>query len=227
MLLAIADTRGRGRDRSPGRIACRPSASTTARRRSTMTRHLASLGHRRSDSSSATATRPLPPPAPRLSRRARRRRPGISRRIGRRRPFHLSLGARRGGAVRARASRPRQYSRRTTTWPPRPSRSRIDAGSTYLRTSRCAASTDTALATTISPELTTIRQPVTEMSREAVKMLIDEIRRRRANAPAEHPAHAAGLRADTSPVGCAPRRRPRPLHGEAGRTRRGATVPMR
>lgn len=38
---------------------------------------------------------------------------------------------------------------------------------------------DTALATTIWPELTTIRQPIAEMSREAVALLAEEIRARR------------------------------------------------
>ena len=46
---------------------------------------------------------------------------------------------------------------------------------------------DTALATTIWPELTTIRQPVAEMSREAVNLLVDEIRSRRAGETAKHP----------------------------------------
>lgn len=38
---------------------------------------------------------------------------------------------------------------------------------------------DSALATTIWPELTTIRQPIADMSREAVTVLIEEIRARR------------------------------------------------
>src|SRR3546814_1946745 len=38
---------------------------------------------------------------------------------------------------------------------------------------------DTALATTIWPELTTIHQPITDMSRAAVELLVDEIRLRR------------------------------------------------
>jgi LacI family transcriptional regulator len=38
---------------------------------------------------------------------------------------------------------------------------------------------DSALATTIWPELTTIRQPIAEMSRQAVILLADEIRSRR------------------------------------------------
>jgi len=86
---------------------------------------------------------------------------------------------------------------------------------------------DTALATTISPELTTIRQPITDMSREAVQMLIAEIRRRRANEPAEHPHTLLNFELIRRQSDAAPRRRPRPLHGEAGRTRRGATEPRR
>lgn len=44
---------------------------------------------------------------------------------------------------------------------------------------------DTALATTVWPELTTIRQPVSEMSRRAVLMLLDAIRRQSEGRPAE------------------------------------------
>lgn len=44
---------------------------------------------------------------------------------------------------------------------------------------------DTALATTVWPELTTIRQPVSEMSRRAVLMLLDAIRRKSEGRPAE------------------------------------------
>jgi LacI family transcriptional regulator len=49
---------------------------------------------------------------------------------------------------------------------------------------------DTTLATTIWPELTTIRQPIAEMSREAVRLLIEEIRSRRAG---EQPQHREAL----------------------------------
>jgi len=42
---------------------------------------------------------------------------------------------------------------------------------------------DTALATTVWPALTTIRQPVAEMSREAVILLTDAIRRKKAGKP--------------------------------------------
>ena len=45
---------------------------------------------------------------------------------------------------------------------------------------------DTALATTIWPELTTIRQPITDMSRAAIDMLLDEVRRRRAGEESRH-----------------------------------------
>jgi LacI family transcriptional regulator len=38
---------------------------------------------------------------------------------------------------------------------------------------------DTPLATTVWPSLTTVRQPIAEMAREAVRLLIDEIRKRR------------------------------------------------
>lgn len=41
---------------------------------------------------------------------------------------------------------------------------------------------DTLLATTVWPELTTVRQPIAEMAREAVKLLLEQIRRRRSGA---------------------------------------------
>jgi LacI family transcriptional regulator len=43
---------------------------------------------------------------------------------------------------------------------------------------------DTALASTVWPPLTTIRQPVAEMSREAVSVLVDAIRRKADGQPA-------------------------------------------
>lgn len=46
---------------------------------------------------------------------------------------------------------------------------------------------DSALATTIWPELTTIRQPIADMSRQAVTLLADEIRSRRLGEKAQHP----------------------------------------
>ncbi|MGH6747280.1 LacI family transcriptional regulator [Novosphingobium sp. PhB57] len=47
---------------------------------------------------------------------------------------------------------------------------------------------DTALAVSVWPELTTIRQPTTEMARRAVRLLIGEIRARSAGTPTvEHP----------------------------------------
>ena len=47
---------------------------------------------------------------------------------------------------------------------------------------------DTPLATTVWPALTTVRQPIAEMAREAVRLLIDQIRNRRAGetAPVRH-----------------------------------------
>lgn len=42
---------------------------------------------------------------------------------------------------------------------------------------------DTPLATTVWPELTTIRQPIADMAREAVRLLVDQIRGRRAGDP--------------------------------------------
>ncbi len=41
---------------------------------------------------------------------------------------------------------------------------------------------DTPLATTVWPALTTVRQPIAEMAREAVKLLLEQIRAKRAGA---------------------------------------------
>jgi LacI family transcriptional regulator len=76
---------------------------------------------------------------------------------------------------------------------------------------------DTGLATTIWPELTTIRQPITEMSRVAVRMLIEEIRRRRADEPAQHPHTLLDFALIRRQSDAAPRRRP-PMLREAGTT---------
>jgi len=42
---------------------------------------------------------------------------------------------------------------------------------------------NTPLATTVWPELTTVRQPIAEMAREAVMLLLEQIRRKRSGAP--------------------------------------------
>jgi LacI family transcriptional regulator len=44
---------------------------------------------------------------------------------------------------------------------------------------------DTLLATTVWPELTTVRQPIAEMAREAVKLLLEQIRRKRSGVAQE------------------------------------------
>ena len=49
---------------------------------------------------------------------------------------------------------------------------------------------DTVMATTIWPELTTIRQPVFDMARRAVELLVQEIRRRNAGALLAQEPHA-------------------------------------
>jgi LacI family transcriptional regulator len=68
---------------------------------------------------------------------------------------------------------------------------------------------DTALATTIWPELTTIRQPVTDMSRMAIDMLVREIKVRKAR---EADGQSQHLLADYELIrrqsDAAPRRRP-------------------
>jgi LacI family transcriptional regulator len=76
---------------------------------------------------------------------------------------------------------------------------------------------DTGLATTIWPELTTIRQPITEMSRVAVRMLIEEIRGRRTDEPAQHPHTLLDFALIRRQSDAAPRRRP-PILREAGTT---------
>lgn len=48
---------------------------------------------------------------------------------------------------------------------------------------------DTAIATTIWPELTTIRQPIAEMSRSAIDLLVQRIRARRSGEPEPAMAH--------------------------------------
>ncbi|AHE52008.1 LacI family DNA-binding transcriptional regulator [Sphingomonas sanxanigenens] len=68
---------------------------------------------------------------------------------------------------------------------------------------------DTALATTIWPELTTIRQPVIEMSRTAVDLLVREIRMRKAPAGrVSHPHVIAEYELIRRQSDAAPRRRP-------------------
>jgi LacI family transcriptional regulator len=68
---------------------------------------------------------------------------------------------------------------------------------------------DTALATTIWPELTTIRQPVFEMSRTAVELLVKEIRARKAEArPTREPHVLAKFELIRRQSDAAPRRRP-------------------
>jgi len=73
---------------------------------------------------------------------------------------------------------------------------------------------DTALATTIWPELTTIRQPVAEMSRAAVRLLIDEIRRLRSDEPEQHPHTLLDFTLVRRQSDAAPRRRPPILRAE-------------
>jgi LacI family transcriptional regulator len=68
---------------------------------------------------------------------------------------------------------------------------------------------DTALATTIWPELTTIRQPVTEMSRTAIDLLVRAIRATKPNAPAIGKPHLiAAYELIRRQSDAAPRRRP-------------------
>jgi LacI family transcriptional regulator len=68
---------------------------------------------------------------------------------------------------------------------------------------------DTALATTIWPELTTIRQPIADMSRAAVDLLVEEIRRRRAGKADHHQRMLLEFELIRRQSDAAPRRRPR------------------
>jgi LacI family transcriptional regulator len=70
---------------------------------------------------------------------------------------------------------------------------------------------DTPLATMIWPELTTVRRPISEMAREAVRLLIEQVRAKRAGhaPPVKHTLLNFTLvkRESTGP---APKRKPRP-----------------
>lgn len=69
---------------------------------------------------------------------------------------------------------------------------------------------DSALATTVWPELTTIRQPVGDMARTAVDLLLREIRQRRAgNAGQDHPHVVVDYQLVRRQSDAVPRRRPR------------------
>jgi LacI family transcriptional regulator len=68
---------------------------------------------------------------------------------------------------------------------------------------------DTALATTIWPELTTIRQPITDMSRAAIELLLEEVKRLRAGETVEHRAVRLDYMLIRRQSDAAPRRRPR------------------
>jgi LacI family transcriptional regulator len=48
---------------------------------------------------------------------------------------------------------------------------------------------DTPLATTVWPELTTVRQPIADMAREAVRLLVEQIRGRRGRKARPEPVH--------------------------------------
>jgi LacI family transcriptional regulator len=67
---------------------------------------------------------------------------------------------------------------------------------------------DTALATTIWPELTTIHQPITDMSRAAIDMLLEEVRRRRAGEAPRHRVVLLDFTMIRRQSDAAPRRRP-------------------
>ncbi len=68
---------------------------------------------------------------------------------------------------------------------------------------------DSALATTVWPELTTIRQPVSDMARTAVDLLMREIRQRRAGSSEDHPHVVVDYALIRRQSDAVPRRRPR------------------
>ena len=69
---------------------------------------------------------------------------------------------------------------------------------------------DSALATTVWPELTTIRQPVSDMARTAVDLLMREIRQRRTGGTADHPHVVVDYELIRRQSDAVPRLRPRP-----------------
>ncbi|KQN89719.1 LacI family transcriptional regulator [Sphingomonas sp. Leaf231] len=71
---------------------------------------------------------------------------------------------------------------------------------------------DSALATTVWPELTTIRQPVSDMARTAVDLLVRDIRQRRSGGSGggDHPHVVTDYALIRRQSDAVPRRRPRP-----------------
>jgi LacI family transcriptional regulator len=67
---------------------------------------------------------------------------------------------------------------------------------------------DTAIATTIWPELTTIRQPIAEMSRAALDLVVSEIRDRRAGRGGDHHQQVLDFALVRRHSDAPPRRRP-------------------
>jgi LacI family transcriptional regulator len=67
---------------------------------------------------------------------------------------------------------------------------------------------DTALSTTIWPELTTIHQPISDMARGAVDILLEEIRRRRAGKVDRHRHLVLDFKMIRRQSDAAPRKRP-------------------
>ena len=67
---------------------------------------------------------------------------------------------------------------------------------------------DSALATTIWPELTTIHQPIADMSIAAMELLVREVRARRAGKPASPSRQKLDFNLIRRQSDSAPRRRP-------------------
>ncbi len=94
--------------------------------------------------------------------------------------FHLSLRPRRqrAAAVATEAADARS-SPATTTWRRRRSASRTAAGLTVPGDLSVVGFDDTSLATTVWPELTTVKQPISAMAEAALELLLADLRGRR------------------------------------------------
>ncbi len=104
----------------------------------------------------------------------------------------------------------------TTTWPPPPSPSPTAWAWTCPGDLTVAGFDDTALAITIWPELTTVRQPIAAMAEAAVNLLVRHIKARRNNEP-EPPEHIVmDFKLIRRQSDAAPRLRPAYEDGGAG-----------
>ena len=109
-----------------------------------------------------------------------------ARRRGRAGLFQLSLRPDRGRAAAvARPSRRRRSSPATTTWPLPTVSVAHRRGLDVPDDLSIVGFDDTALATSVWPELTTVKQPIAAMAEAALELLIADLRSRRAGAAAQ------------------------------------------